>query len=146
MAMHTLYRHFDQNDELLYIGVTSNLFRRTAEHERSSPWFRDIARIDLRHFDSREDAIEAEDRAISNEKPKHNQTVNAFLDTKQAAAYLRIPVKELMQLQKAGRGPSEVYVVSWRREPEEYSYRVAALDYWLARTRPLDPPDLIAPC
>ena len=67
-----LYRHFDKNQKLLYIGLTNNIHGRISGHKSASKWFLDIANITLEHFPSRFMLIEAEKEAIRNEKPEHN--------------------------------------------------------------------------
>ena len=72
MANHTLYRHFNSNGDLLYIGITNNVARRTKDHDRNSYWFSEVARIDLEHFESRDAVLAAETDAIGKELPKYN--------------------------------------------------------------------------
>lgn len=67
-----VYRHFDAEGRLLYIGCTSDLLRRTLAHERRSHWFDQIAVIKVERFKSVEDAVAAETRAILAERPIHN--------------------------------------------------------------------------
>ena len=44
---HVVYRAYDDEGTLLYIGLTRNLGRRMSEHERSSAWFRWMARYEV---------------------------------------------------------------------------------------------------
>lgn len=71
----TLYRLFDQDGTLLYVGATLNVFSRLAAHRSRQPWFFEVARVELEHFEERADALRAEARAIEEEEPKHNVTV-----------------------------------------------------------------------
>jgi predicted GIY-YIG superfamily endonuclease len=71
-----LYRHFDHEGRLLYIGVSMTITGRTAQHETYAPWFRDIDNIKLEWFGSRSSALRAEKHAITTEKPLHNVTYN----------------------------------------------------------------------
>lgn len=67
----SLYRFFDAEGRLLYVGATANPFRRLAEHSAT----RDIAKVvsvTLEWFPSRLDAVLAEDRAILSERPAWN--------------------------------------------------------------------------
>lgn len=70
-----LYRHYGFDGSLLYAGRSNSIARRLSEHKRSG-WARDIARVELEHFDSLEDAIKAENKAINTENPKFNVTQN----------------------------------------------------------------------
>lgn len=68
----SLYRHFDADGELLYVGVSLNAVARLAQHRDSSQWFNQIRSVVIERHPTREAAIEAEKAAIKCEKPKHN--------------------------------------------------------------------------
>jgi len=68
----TLYRMYDANDVLLYVGITSRGARRFAEHAADKPWWRHVDRIDLEHHRTREQVENAERIAIASERPLHN--------------------------------------------------------------------------
>ncbi len=67
-----LYRHFDAEGLLLYVGVSLRPLGRLCEHRDSSHWVRSIARVTMEWFDSRPEALAAELRAIQTEGPAHN--------------------------------------------------------------------------
>jgi excinuclease UvrABC nuclease subunit len=67
-----LYRHFDADGNLLYIGVSLNAFARLAQHRDSSSWFSEIANVTFQAFETREAVLEAEASAIQAENPKYN--------------------------------------------------------------------------
>jgi excinuclease UvrABC nuclease subunit len=67
-----LYRHFDKDGRLLYVGASANPFQRMQYHSNLAVWFREIARVELEHFPCRDDALEAEAKAIKLERPKYN--------------------------------------------------------------------------
>ena len=67
-----LYRLWDQNGALLYIGVTVNLFSRPWTHKRQT-WGHEIRRDTFEEFPSKEAALIAEREAIIGEKPKYNK-------------------------------------------------------------------------
>lgn len=67
-----LYRAFDADGDLLYIGATFDAGQRLAAHADRSEWFADVERITLEHFDTREDAFAAELVAIRDEEPRFN--------------------------------------------------------------------------
>lgn len=69
-----LYRHFDYEGRLLYIGVAYDPAQRWHTHARS-PWRKlvDRSRTTIEWFATRELAEEAEERAIAAEKPLHNR-------------------------------------------------------------------------
>lgn len=69
----TLYRYFDENGKLLYVGITGDNTKRQSQHRRSSFWFGQIASATFEHYETREEALDAESIAIEKEKPAHNQ-------------------------------------------------------------------------
>ena len=68
----TLYRHFNADGALLYVGISVNALSRLGEHRQSSEWYKQIVKVTLEHFPSRKEAEEAETKAIKSEKPKFN--------------------------------------------------------------------------
>jgi predicted GIY-YIG superfamily endonuclease len=68
----TLYRYFDSEGQLLYVGITGDNTKRQSQHRRSSFWFGEIAYATFEHFEERQKALEAEGKAIKDEKPLHN--------------------------------------------------------------------------
>ena len=72
-AMKTqLYRHYDSNKKLLYVGISLSAVNRLAQHRDTSHWFSDIANIEIETFSTREEALLAERKAIVNENPVCN--------------------------------------------------------------------------
>jgi excinuclease UvrABC nuclease subunit len=69
----SLYRHFDSESRLLYVGISDNVKKRLAQHERASWWWPRVNRITIEHFGTRAEAAAAEVVAIEMEKPAHNQ-------------------------------------------------------------------------
>ncbi len=67
-----LYRHFDKDGNLLYVGVSLNAIERTISHRDKSHWYQDIARIEIEWLHSRSAAYYAEKKAIQSEHPRHN--------------------------------------------------------------------------
>lgn len=70
--MTDLYRFYDTDDQLLYVGITDRGPRRWREHMAHKPWWSDVARIDLEHIEGRRAAERAERQAIITEQPLHN--------------------------------------------------------------------------
>lgn len=68
----TLYRHYDADGTLLYVGVSMTLLWRLTKHRKGSRWWRQVATIKVEHFDTRAAALAAELRAIKEERPKFN--------------------------------------------------------------------------
>lgn len=73
---HALYRFFDHTDVLLYVGITADLSARMKNHAKGKPWWTQIANITVEHFATRQEALDAEKKAIREEKPLHNDQHN----------------------------------------------------------------------
>lgn len=67
-----LYRCFSGDGRLLYIGVSSDCHARFASHDQKSPWWGEVARVELTHFELRHLAMDAERAAIVAENPLYN--------------------------------------------------------------------------
>lgn len=72
----TLYRFFDAEHRLLYVGITGKKAARWAGH-RSKVWWSEAVTVALEHFDDRPSALAAEAHAIRTERPVHNVVHNA---------------------------------------------------------------------
>lgn len=71
MRRSTVYRVFDGDDRLIYVGVT--LSRTRFDQLRcGSDWWAQADRIALQHFATWEEAVEAEHAAILAEHPRYN--------------------------------------------------------------------------
>lgn len=67
-----LYRHFDKDGDLLYVGISLSTVHRLGQHQENSHWFESITRVEIERFPTREAALQAEAMAIKHEKPLHN--------------------------------------------------------------------------
>lgn len=67
-----LYRHFDGQGRLLYVGISLDALTRLGEHRANSAWFDRITRVEIQRHPTREGALEAEQIAIWKEKPECN--------------------------------------------------------------------------
>ena len=132
-----LYRHFDCEGKLLYVGVSLHVLSRLSAHARISPWFHRIAHVHIEHFDSRKEALAAERAAIAEEHPECNivlqrsksarrdrhaelsaqrltERVAEFApiySLKEAATALKMPLPRVKQLIEAGElGFVELFV------------------------------------
>lgn len=68
-----LYRHFDKNNDLLYVGISWHVLLRTERHGVTAKWFNKITHIKIEKFSDRGKALRAERVAIKEEKPKYNR-------------------------------------------------------------------------
>lgn len=67
-----VYRHYDKDDRLLYVGITVNPKRRAQGHKQKSPWWPSIARIDVSEKLPREIALGREWYYINRFEPPFN--------------------------------------------------------------------------
>lgn len=68
----TLYRAYDGQDRLLYVGISDGEFIRLAQHAASAPWTVHAVKITLTRYAVRADAETAEREAILGEDPVWN--------------------------------------------------------------------------
>lgn len=69
---HWLYRAFDVDGELLYVGITSGVAARMRAHRRKSRWWALCDYLELTVYRERFEARAAERRAIRTELPRFN--------------------------------------------------------------------------
>lgn len=69
----TLYRYFDSEGQLLYVGITKNPFDRQSHHAANQSWWQDVCTATYEHFENRTDALKAEAFCIGTELPKYNK-------------------------------------------------------------------------
>lgn len=69
----TLYRFFDVDGKLLYIGITDNYPLRLIHHGKDKPWWDEVKKFAAERLPTRQDAEEAEKLAIRSELPKYNK-------------------------------------------------------------------------
>ena len=67
-----LYRFYDQDDTLLYVGVSSNPAGRWVTHAAEKQWWPQVVRKTVVIYGSRIEAEIAEGIAIRSETPLHN--------------------------------------------------------------------------
>jgi hypothetical protein len=67
-----LYRFYDACEELLYVGISNEPWRRRREHAYAQPWFPRVKHQAITWYDTEREAREAENRAIGDERPHFN--------------------------------------------------------------------------
>lgn len=68
----TLYRIYDAQDRLLYVGISGGSFIRLGQHGDSAAWAHYATKITLERYPTREEAKQAESKAIQSEDPVWN--------------------------------------------------------------------------
>ena len=100
-----LYRAFDADTTLLYVGISVNAITRLGQHSTMSAWWERVAEIRVEKYASREDALEAEARAIEAEKPLHN-----------VAGGRRVVDPEVAEARRLEREEQERELAEWHAE------------------------------
>jgi predicted GIY-YIG superfamily endonuclease len=67
-----LYRLYDADGRLLYVGITNNPKQRWRDHEQRYSWWLEVADRRLEWHDSRREAFDAETAAMRDEHPMFN--------------------------------------------------------------------------
>lgn len=67
-----LYRCFDKDGGLVYVGISGAVSSRLGSHKSASAWFKFVVRIEIERFPDRAAAEEAERAAIATEEPQYN--------------------------------------------------------------------------
>src|SRR5437868_2611784 len=70
---HAVYRVWDLDGDLLYIGVSRQPVKRVPNHKQKG-WGQLIARVELAWYETWSEAAKAEATAILAEKPLYNRT------------------------------------------------------------------------
>ena len=70
--MTSLYRHYDSEGKLLYVGISLSAITRLAQHKDHSHWYDRISKVAIEKFETRELALIAERNAVVSEHPECN--------------------------------------------------------------------------
>lgn len=92
-----LYRLFDADGQLLYIGISDVPSRRFTQHAYDKPWWPEVVRKSLEWHPDRVSVENAEALAIRSEGPKYNVRKSG----------VRIALLDTIRLAKRGKIPSE---------------------------------------
>lgn len=74
-----LYRCYDADWRLLYVGISYSAIQRFEQHLRKSEWSGRVSYIEIMRFPSRKEAVNAEKSAIASEFPIYNIDGNKLL-------------------------------------------------------------------
>lgn len=67
-----LYRHYNKEGALLYVGISLNAINRLGQHKDHAHWFDLISKVEIESFSSRCEVRKAEIVAINKENPLYN--------------------------------------------------------------------------
>jgi len=71
-----LYRLYDADDRLLYVGITNNLKARWRAHAKDKHWWPEVARKSIEWFETRKSAERVEKIEVEQENPVYNRNFN----------------------------------------------------------------------
>lgn len=111
-----LYRYFDDQERLLYVGISFSAVARASQHRSDKGWWREVARMDVAHYETRSEALTAESAAIRSEKPIHNVIGNTESARSMARRMTEKP--SAATVEKAKRNVIEI-VGMWALVPPE---------------------------
>jgi hypothetical protein len=67
-----LYRLYNGQGQLLYIGISGDVHKRLSAHARTQPWWPEVESCQVEFFPTRDVLADAERLAIREEHPRHN--------------------------------------------------------------------------
>jgi predicted GIY-YIG superfamily endonuclease len=117
----SLYRFYDDNEVLLYAGITNSLSHRLAQHEASKHWWRAVTSVTVEHYDTRAEAEAEEQKAIREELPVWNiahQPKVPLLDRLAVMRPYLVDVLETIhhETQRARTDPSWCFYEVWYQD------------------------------
>ena len=92
---YVLYHYFDNENRLLYIGISGDYATRRGVHNSTSRWMQLAASSTIKRYETREDLQKAEQAAIEVERPLFNVQYN---DTPEGKERLRAYLAEIDRL------------------------------------------------
>lgn len=69
----SLYRYFDVDGRLLYVGITSASTLRMLHHAHGSAWWTKVRSASFKHYRTRDQALAVERKAVVAEEPLYNR-------------------------------------------------------------------------
>ena len=126
-----LYRAYDSDDRLLYVGIAEDLVARFKDHSRYSiAWIGQMVKLEAESYPLRSDAFAAETQAIHAEGPVHNRAASP---NRKQAAQLRRAAEEVR-----ASTPHDFTEEAFQRGHAEYVrvWRIARFASYSARRVP----------
>jgi predicted GIY-YIG superfamily endonuclease len=92
MLGYAMYRYFDADGALLYVGSTDDLVARRRAHQKRSVWWPLVDREAVERFDEMVEAQSAEVAAIRTEHPRYNKRHRALPTVEDQLTRRALPV------------------------------------------------------
>lgn len=116
----SVYRFYDADGRLLYVGITKRRQRRISEHAASKTWWHEVASATFEHHPTRSAAALAEATAIQHEDPVHNimrpPIVAADLEPESAPKYRGIRGVRTPEVEQGLRMPARMVLPLFERQ------------------------------
>jgi predicted GIY-YIG superfamily endonuclease len=80
----SVYRYYDAEGRLIYVGVTSRGPQRQAQHAITAEWWPHVRAQDVEHYDNRETALRREKWLIERHRPPFNRQHNPAHEERKA--------------------------------------------------------------
>lgn len=85
----SLYKYYDRDGVLLYIGITGRGMTRNSEHNKTKPWWKFVASQKVEHFSTRKEAAIRERHLIRKMAPPFNKQMNPEFKTANESYFVR---------------------------------------------------------
>lgn len=118
-----VYRFFDDDDRLLYVGVAADVGRRIAQHRVTASWWPEATRGEFRCYPSREAALQAEALAIAVERPGRNLVRPHVREDRAAELSPAEQTRLVTELERAQADVAASRSAMWRAEGERDTAR-----------------------
>ena len=134
----SVYRYYDTDDVLIYVGITGRGVARNIEHNKSKEWWPHVARQEIDHFATREEALAEERRLIGTHLPPFNRQHNPQHELARAsylsvikAAEFAASTNRLERQQRRKHLP--LYPLEVPFPGDKFTLRSSLDDLWLLR-------------
>lgn len=131
----SLYRHFDAQGRLLYVGISKNALARMEGHAGSA-WYAQIATVTIEHYNSRDSARRAEQEAITSERPAYNKINSIRIPPARVARKRQRPSVNVQRRREVADHPTR-YEFAWGQVHALFASfspaEIAEIEEWCAR-------------
>lgn len=114
----SVYRYFDEQGILLYVGITSRGMLRNREHNGSKDWWPYVAAQEVEHFTTRDEAHAREIELIADFRPPfnkhHNPSYGHFRDQYMTLRSMPVSFDDGVDLMRVLKRRLPLDVVDWK--------------------------------
>jgi len=109
-----LYKQYDADGRLLYVGISNDAMIRTGQHAKA-PWAHRIARVEISTFPTRARALKAETWAIEAYRPIFNRRKKiAVMTNIEVGAAVRFTLQEAYDMARKGERLSSIDPIEFK--------------------------------